>query len=110
MTSQLASSVSRPRLAIANVSHKLCRNPVACRAAACQHFSNAAQTKQRSSNACIVKSVAPTKSRDWRLHAAAEEDVIDVEGKEIDDRIPVTVSSLISCKNVYKICRCSIEI
>lgn len=38
----------------------------------------------------------PTHRQAWRCRAAAkdlDEDVIDVEGREIDDRIPVTVSS-----------------
>lgn len=82
---------------IRNLSTSSIRTPLRCRAAAvtARNVSkrNAGGTNSRRDFAYASRLVV---QRDLKCKAAPDvDDVIDVEGREIDDRIPVTVSNCI---------------
>jgi hypothetical protein len=77
-------------------SYALARLPLRCQAVVGRHFSKVA-THQKAGMGLTRNPAQSTTSSNQRIlkcKATTEDmdDVIDVEGKEIDDRIPVTVS------------------
>jgi hypothetical protein len=92
MSSRLAVSANRGAVfTIRPPTHVASRSLLACRPMLTPRSANLGQ-KHTGAEASLPS--GPAQRQAWRCRAAAkdlDDDVIDVEGREIDDRIPVTV-------------------